>query len=618
MERMPQELYDKIASYVAKDSTLAYLAAVSPRWQATVERRTFRKVNLKSSDLDLFEQACCGKRHRHRHIKTVAFTVELPAYAQDRRVIFENDSDRLENNRVFTTQILRLLDILSSWTVEDGYIELRLDEAYSVADHSFMRWNSRSVQNSTFKPVEYRNRAEGEQDIITDLYNWRHTYSLLDLDPAMLVERKQIPQVPIISHFLKGPTTRSIADHVPVVLAAHCMPNVRVTSWRLLLWEIKHMRLIREYRALLTQAVVKSFLNLTSLEDLVFQMANPSPWAGNFIQGDISHGTRSQVSPWSNVVSMGEHSWSLTQGNELDSLSQDSHDSLSTALRIGLTQLPNLKRLIIGGNFDASLFTESPINLDQPENNHQEARPTTSNTWGASLEYLRVDLNVRRPQGGGYFRMAGIARWPPDPVLDGDEPRNDLSTETELPPGYTELSKQPSLTPTEPIATAQNFKRGDHLPHGPWGGFPVEVVADEGRDMSSFLAAFAHACARMPVLKWSSVSTWIPACIYDEDGQELGRERRTWGVWCMMPGEKFQDRPPHWSYWFRDPAYVEDSDARRVLWDTQSWRPSDTLRAEFAKIGAERYDGISIETFVELSAAQEREQYRKMKEKIHP
>ena len=112
------------------------------------------------------------------------------------------------------------------------------------------------------------------------------------------------------------------------------------------------------------------------------QIVNPSAWAGDFIQGDTSHGTRSRISPWSNFTFAGHHSWSFSQNyNESTNLSQGTHDSLSTALRIGLTQLRNLKRLIIGGAFDASLFTEHPLALARLEGNHQETRAMAARGW---------------------------------------------------------------------------------------------------------------------------------------------------------------------------------------------------------------------------------------------
>ncbi|KAH7035993.1 uncharacterized protein B0I36DRAFT_347700 [Microdochium trichocladiopsis] len=597
MDRLSQELYDTIVSYVARISAVASLASVSHRWRVSVERRTFREIHLKSSELDFFEHICRQRPDRQQYIRTIQFSIILPTYDQEKRGLFESDEDRAANDRAFTIAIIRLLDILSHWPSENGHLKLRLEEVYSVADRPSCRGRWAGTDVDIVPGTHTRIDADGTIHTVTDLYEWRYFYSFLDLDRKLVADRGHLPEVPVIREFYLGPTARNIADHVSVILAAQCMPNLSVAMWRLVTWEIKYLRLRRAYRSLLSQAIMTHFLDLNGLKELVIQMGCPNTWwADNFIEGDISRGPSTRTSYWpDDQAGRAEESGQARVGS----------DNLSSALRIGLTQLRNLKRLILSGTFDATLFTEedpSAVSLEGGIVEQSQMAPC----WGEALEYLHVSFDARRPQGGSYFRMAGPVRFASD--LDDIEQRNDLSTEEEFPPGYG------SLTPEAVQAATQAFAMSDHTAGSSSADFPVAAVDDDDMGISSLLAGFARACARMPKLKRSSISSWIPARVLDEAGERVTTGRRMWGVWYVTPDLEADESIRGRAFWFRSPAFFGDVKRRRVLWDTQDWRPSEQLSSLFAIIGREKYACDFVESFASTDGIRALERYRKSKD----
>ncbi|KAF2749769.1 hypothetical protein M011DRAFT_475110 [Sporormia fimetaria CBS 119925] len=68
MERLPAELYDEIRNHLRKASRLAPYAAISKRWQASVENRNFRTVTIVDSDIPTFAAMFVGPNVSRRAI----------------------------------------------------------------------------------------------------------------------------------------------------------------------------------------------------------------------------------------------------------------------------------------------------------------------------------------------------------------------------------------------------------------------------------------------------------------------------------------------------------------------------------------------------------------------
>lgn len=143
MHQLSQELISRIASFVEREEDqsqvpLAYrvrnasklppYAAISKTWQYAIERLTFRKICLKSTELLYFSKILVG--HRRACLAILQYEIVLPTYDDSRCAKFEDDNDKLHNNRVFTDAIHGLLRILNSW---EGASARGLTPAYAIA-----------------------------------------------------------------------------------------------------------------------------------------------------------------------------------------------------------------------------------------------------------------------------------------------------------------------------------------------------------------------------------------------------------------------------------------------------------------------------------------------------
>ncbi|KAK0637488.1 hypothetical protein DIS24_g10768, partial [Lasiodiplodia hormozganensis] len=75
MAQIPQELIEHVALY-ADGETRKNMVAVSPSFQAAVERHVFDKISLKSKDLERFQALYHG--HRTRILHSIVFTIKFP------------------------------------------------------------------------------------------------------------------------------------------------------------------------------------------------------------------------------------------------------------------------------------------------------------------------------------------------------------------------------------------------------------------------------------------------------------------------------------------------------------------------------------------------------------
>lgn len=152
MNRLPQELWDKIGACFSDTyehgRTVPYpnspfkrstLATVSRRWQAAIERQTFRHIYLKSTDLDAFETIVRGDRRHFLHC--IQYVIVLPNYNEEACARFERAPDRLANDKAFTFALHGLFRTLSSWDnggnrMESNYsVQLDILDAHSPMDH---------------------------------------------------------------------------------------------------------------------------------------------------------------------------------------------------------------------------------------------------------------------------------------------------------------------------------------------------------------------------------------------------------------------------------------------------------------------------------------------------
>ncbi|KAI1305053.1 hypothetical protein F5Y03DRAFT_163040 [Xylaria venustula] len=359
MNRLPQEIYDEIGTLLqGPDFDRPALATVSRQWQAAIEQQTFRKIWLRSTDLDRFKDIV--QHSRRRYVTEIDYIIVLPLYGDDKRCRFEREDERRVNDDVFTAALFRLFSLLRSWNVsKDGYIGLCLRDVYSSADHPFLRRASPSFDAGTVSQLR-----RDENHAVADLWGWRFRYSYL-----RLLHPSQLPTVPVISSLSINSTTRNVCDRVLVDLTAK-LPNIRQASWRLIDWEIRYLGLRRAHRHDLARAFTEVFPRSSSLQSLVLRMGSIWLWAPNFSAGTLN-------------------------------LDNSSRDELSSAIRTATGSISTLKELLIDGPIDGSLLWPGPA--------HALSEPYWQN-----LERLEVEFSGRRPPGGSYFRAPPPINAPPE------------------------------------------------------------------------------------------------------------------------------------------------------------------------------------------------------------
>ncbi|KAI4860906.1 hypothetical protein F4820DRAFT_85854 [Hypoxylon rubiginosum] len=119
MDKWPQELYDHVVSFVERvwhptlPSAYPAIAAVSRKFQAAIERRSFHHLHIYTTKerLDRFKSILTPRRRNILRILTVS--IILPSYPAKSFFKFETDEDRRANNKAATAAMGRLFRILA-------------------------------------------------------------------------------------------------------------------------------------------------------------------------------------------------------------------------------------------------------------------------------------------------------------------------------------------------------------------------------------------------------------------------------------------------------------------------------------------------------------------------
>ncbi|KAI0012088.1 hypothetical protein F4779DRAFT_626190 [Xylariaceae sp. FL0662B] len=378
MNRLPQEIYDEIATFLQGPAfDRPALATISCQWQTAIERHTFRSILLRSTDLDRFQEIV--QNDRRRYVNVVNYLIVLPAYTDQERCRFEREDDRRANDEAFTAAIYRLFHILKSWDAcKDGYIELGLRDVYSISDHLFLRRSS----PPSCKVGHFGHLLRDENDTHNvDLYRWRFRFSYI-----RLLQPSELPIVPVVRSFFTYPMTRNICDCVHIEIATR-LPSLRVARWRMNDWEIRYIALRRAHRHDLAQVVAEDLPRLSALQSLTVHMNSIFFWAPKCSIGTLDPGNFT-------------------------------FDTLSDAIRTATGGISTLRELYINGTIDGSLLWPGPAH-------------TLSEPYWQNLEHLRVHFTTRRPSGGCYF-------WDPyRPQLEIG-----VASEVEMPPGYAHSEEE--------------------------------------------------------------------------------------------------------------------------------------------------------------------------------
>ncbi|KAK7418691.1 hypothetical protein QQZ08_011127 [Neonectria magnoliae] len=546
MELLPQEIYNDIGTCFADSDEApryvlsspltverAVLATISRPWQQAIEKQTFRKLRLRSTDLDRFETTVTGSRRRF--LSAICFVIILPSYPAEARGRFEREADRRANDEAFTDAVNGLFRILRSWDKDrtgrdtEYSIQLDIEAVYSPVDdfHNDCRGTPRRIER--LDAIEIAN-----EDIVRrrDLQDRRFQYSYIQL-----LRPAELPVVPAISSFNTSVMKRTLAHRTAVDIAAK-LPNLRSGNFFMVDTEQRYPGLRRACRHQLAEVVRDVLPDASTLQTWSVCMSQDLLWNHAWLPADLT-----------------------TKGEALDPLGR--------AIREATADLGSLKSLTVTGCLDESLLWPSP-----------GLSPSLVEPFWQRLQRLDVQFNMTTPSGGWYFR----ARRPSDNV----DPPLAARSITTMPPGH-------GYGEEEDIAAALRYSDSENQRLSGASMCLFRWVPDEEL-LVPLIEAFGRACSQMPSLKVASLMTMIHVSL------EVGTSRQVptrspWGFWYAAPGEVFPQQ------FQLDPAYREDGDQRRLLWDTKDWHPPARARSILGAIGRERYGDELAEKHVDFWAA---------------
>lgn len=228
MDQLPQEIIDCIANHLERrpdqnqipvwereklPSNLPPYATLSHAWKHSIERRTFQKQFLKSSDLDDFDTIFTGDRRRK--LTELIFEVVLPTYDDQACGKFEHPEDKKKNDKVFSHAVRKFFSILKSW--EDasvpGTLRLWISNIYSPAD-PFQRGEEKMTKDQEDVMLYGRH----------DLFEVRYQHSLIHL-----FRPDSLPTLTRVNHLtiLNFSTISRNLDMRAIVDIASKFPNLK-------------------------------------------------------------------------------------------------------------------------------------------------------------------------------------------------------------------------------------------------------------------------------------------------------------------------------------------------------------------------------------------------------
>ncbi|KAI1637848.1 hypothetical protein F4809DRAFT_602874 [Biscogniauxia mediterranea] len=395
MDNWPQEIYDHVVSFIERrvgeaDVPIwdhhrlppAYpaIAVISRKFQVAVERYTFRRLRIHTTDpeLDHLERALTTSRRR-RALRNLSLTIVLPSYPPVSYTEFETDRDRSANNEAVTATLARVFRILTAGDSQDSSstapaLDLEIAGAYSPPDKR---------ERPTLPPSP---SPDGQFGIRPDLYGRRYAFSLLDLTPDVV----DFPPLPCVRSFSFSHGIRIWNPRVAVLLTAKMVKATRA-DWDLSYMENgwgRYMRIDQLYRDSLVESIECTTLPAATTN---FRCALKSPQA-------------------SNVETLPRF------------VAAESHDPVSCALR-HLTR--NCTQVSVEGPIHFSFF-------DPPSG----VLGGDALCW-QHLAELRVKVDMRGPEGSWLFRLE-------DNDATTTANASDSTTELQqiLPPGYGETEEE--------------------------------------------------------------------------------------------------------------------------------------------------------------------------------
>ena len=177
--------------------------------------------------------------------------------------------------------------------------------------------------------------------------------------------------------------------------------------------------------------------------------------------------------------------------------------------------------------------------------------------------------------GAWYFQAQSHPR---NPELSVSAP-----SDTQMPPGYGSSEE-------DDIVAALQYS---DLEDATLSGSPPSVFRFVPNEelLAPLIEAFARACLQITSLKVASLSTTITVPLELESRRTYTPSE--WGIWFAAPGASF-----HWQLQ-QDPAFRDDTEQRRLIFDTKRWQPDGHICNMLRDIGRERYGTELVEKHVD-------------------
>ena len=340
MNRLPQEIYDEIATWGVERANRPNLATVSRQWQMAVERITFRQIYLTSSDLMEFKKIVSG--HRLRFLGTILYSIVLPPHNKESHGPFQGTRHHQANYEAFTAAIYDLFSILRSW--DD--VEYSMMSTYSIRLEILDIY---SPMRDGISSYVFRQ----ELDVVSPHMVERESY-------LHLLRSDEWPVVPAINSLgVHLRSMRALSSQV-YAEAVRKLPNLRIIDWFTYEENMSYPEQRQRNRDLFTKTLRRHLPEISNLHSLGIFMDH-----GKFCNR-----------PWLPISLRPE---------------KDSPDPLSRSIREGTASMENLINLTISGIFDESLlWPDLSVGIVEP--------------FWQNLKHLNIKFHTTKPSGGGYFR----------------------------------------------------------------------------------------------------------------------------------------------------------------------------------------------------------------------
>jgi hypothetical protein len=358
MEKLSDEILDAIAGLLPQQGLAPY-ATLSTRWQRAIERRTFSRLRIQSTDEDFESLGRFLTPCRFRHLRQLYFTIVVPFH--ETRI--KKNEQQARFSAAFTDAMRKLFQILAS--IESSGENATIAEARKSGLLLFIR-----EVNSTLDTWDQQNK-----------YLTRH---------IGLTDYESLPLVQSISHLGIRDRGRKVALQTGIELSTR-LPNLRELDLETIEQEsgrfVTHSAAIRETRRGFAEALAKA----------------------NFLAGqNLRHFTLSTDDLEATDLLFKPR---FVFPNCHASTTEPSYDPLSAAVR---TMSHNLISLNLCGTFDSSLFWPTET---EPNSSSTSASSPLSAQW-PHLKHTTVKLGLCTPNGGWHFKAKPGARarrgsWPP-------------------------------------------------------------------------------------------------------------------------------------------------------------------------------------------------------------